>query len=120
MSNGPNSCSFPVEFLRGGGFSSDFLWRAEAARSSGHTVGFHNQKLGPVSCLGGSTVKPFRIRPFDTFQFGRHLVGVWIGGVWNGHFPESEKIIFRRPKFPGKSLKFRRKSNILRNSGSEI
>ena len=22
---------------------------------------------------------------------GRHLVGVWIGGVWNGHFPESEK-----------------------------
>ena len=23
--------------------------------------------------------------------FGRHLVGVWIGGVWNGHSPESEK-----------------------------
>ena len=23
--------------------------------------------------------------------FGRHLVGVWIGGVWNGHFSESEK-----------------------------
>ena len=22
---------------------------------------------------------------------GRHLVGVWIGGVWNRHFPESEK-----------------------------
>ena len=22
---------------------------------------------------------------------GQHLVGVWIGGVWNGHFPESEK-----------------------------
>ena len=22
---------------------------------------------------------------------GRHLVGIWIGGVWNGHFPESEK-----------------------------
>ena len=22
---------------------------------------------------------------------GRHLVGVWIGGVWNGHFPESDK-----------------------------
>ena len=22
---------------------------------------------------------------------GRQLVGVWIGGVWNGHFPESEK-----------------------------
>ena len=21
---------------------------------------------------------------------GRHLVGVWIGGVWNGRFPESE------------------------------
>ena len=23
--------------------------------------------------------------------FGRHLVGLWIGGVWNGHFPETEK-----------------------------
>ena len=23
--------------------------------------------------------------------FDQHLVGVWIGGVWNGHFPESEK-----------------------------
>ena len=22
---------------------------------------------------------------------GRHLVGVWIGGVWNGHFPDSKK-----------------------------
>ena len=22
---------------------------------------------------------------------GRHLVRVWIGGVWSGHFPESEK-----------------------------
>ena len=22
---------------------------------------------------------------------GRHLVGVWIGGVWDGHFPGSEK-----------------------------
>ena len=33
---------------------------------------------------------------FDKFMAGprthnRHLVGVWIGGVWNGHFPESEK-----------------------------
>ena len=25
-------------------------------------------------------------------NFGRHLVVVWIGGVWNGHFPESEKL----------------------------
>ena len=24
-------------------------------------------------------------------KIGRHLVGVWIGGVWNDHFPESEK-----------------------------
>ena len=24
-------------------------------------------------------------------KIGRHLVVVWIGGVWNGHFPESEK-----------------------------
>ena len=28
---------------------------------------------------------------FLVLFLGRHLVGVWIGGVWNGHFPESEK-----------------------------
>ena len=27
----------------------------------------------------------------ENLTVGRHLVGVWIGGVWNGHFPESEK-----------------------------
>ena len=62
-------------------------------------------------------------------------MGVWIGGVWNGHFPESEKYfsdaefsrkipeiphgmaifqsltnIFQTPNFQGKSLKFRRQS----------
>ena len=38
-------------------------------------------------------------------------MGVWIGGVWNGHFPESEKYLCQRPKFPQKSWKFRRKSD---------
>ena len=33
-------------------------------------------------------------------RIGRHLVGVWIGGAWNGHF-QSLKNIFQRPKFPG-------------------
>ena len=37
-------------------------------------------------------------------QIRRHLVGVWIGGVWNGHFPESKKNIFQSPNYPGKSL----------------
>ena len=43
---------------------------------------------------------------------GRHLVGVWIGGAWNGQFPicRSPSFIFQRPKLAGKSLKFRRKS----------
>ena len=37
-------------------------------------------------------------------------------------FPESEnfKNIFQRPKFAGKSLKFRRKSDFCQISGSEI
>ena len=46
-------------------------------------------------------------------------MGVWIGGVWNGHFPKSENI-FQRPNFPGNSLKFRRKSDVCQISGSEI
>ena len=35
---------------------------------------------------------------------GRHLVGVWIGGVWNGHFPESEKFFFRDGNFQENAL----------------
>ena len=41
-------------------------------------------------------------------KIGRRLVGVWIGGVWNDHFPESEKYFseaeFSRkiPEFPQK------------------
>ena len=44
-------------------------------------------------------------------KFGWHLAGVWI---------QSPKNIFQRPKFPGKSLKFRRKSDFRQISGSEI
>ena len=41
-------------------------------------------------------------------SIGRHLVGVWIGGVWNGHFPEPEKyfseaeISRKMPEIPQK------------------
>ena len=52
-------------------------------------------------------------------NIGQDLVGVGIGGVWNGHFPESENI-FQRPIFLGKSLKFCRKSDFRQISGSEI
>ena len=60
---------------------------------------------------------------------GRHLVGVWIGGVWNGHFPESEKyfseaeISRKMPEIPQKerfspnfrlrNLKFRARKNAI-------
>ena len=40
---------------------------------------------------------------------GRHSVGVWICGVWNGHF-QSPINILQRPNFAGKSLEFRRKA----------
>ena len=39
---------------------------------------------------------------------GRHLGEVWVGGIWNGCFPEYENIA-ESPKFPGKSLRFHRK-----------
>ena len=36
------------------------------------------------------------VRTFFVQQkLGRHSVGVWIGGVWNGHFPESKKLFIR-------------------------
>ena len=40
-------------------------------------------------------------------SFGLKLVGVWIGGLWQGHFAESTNT-FQRPKFAGKSFKLRR------------
>ena len=44
--------------------------------------------------------------------FGQHLVGVWIGGVRNGHFPESEKYFLEAeisrkiPEIPQKGVDF--------------
>ena len=51
-------------------------------------------------------VTPSTLNPVRTV--GRHLVGVWIGGLWNGHFPESEKyfsdaeISRKMPEIPQK------------------
>ena len=41
-------------------------------------------------------------------SIGRHLVGVWIGGAWNGHFPESETY-FSEAKISSKILEFPQK-----------
>ena len=46
--------------------------------------------------------------------FGRHLVGVWIGGVWNGPFPESEKY-FSEAEFSRKIPKIPQKERYLPN-----
>ena len=46
----------------------------------------------------------------STLSIGRHSVGAWIGGVWNGRFPESEnyfsetEISRRIPEIPQKEL----------------
>ena len=52
-------------------------------------------------------------------HIGRHLVGVWIGGVWNGHFPESEKY-FSEVEFSRKIPEIPQKSDFCQISGSEI
>ena len=48
----------------------------------------HQQHSGcvrdPWAAAASSTAR-------SSSSFGRHLVGVWIGGVWNGRSPESEK-----------------------------
>ena len=43
----------------------------------------------------GNTQVTINIWQFLRILFGRHLVGVWIGGVWNGHFYRVRKIFFR-------------------------
>ena len=45
---------------------------------------------------------------------GRHLEGVWIGGVWNGHFPESEKY-FSEAEFYRKIPEIPQKERFLPN-----
>ena len=47
-------------------------------------------------------------------KLGRHLVGVWIGGVWNGHFPESEKH-FSEAEFSRKIPEIPQKERFLPN-----
>ena len=63
---------------------------AELQMSAGNSVGRH-QAQQPVTVGILYDCKFLQ-------KIGRHLVGVWIGGVWNGHFPESEKI-FRGQNF---------------------
>ena len=46
--------------------------------------------------------------------FGRHLVGVWIGGVWNGHFPESERY-FSEAEISSKIPEIRQKERFSPN-----
>ena len=53
--------------------------------------------------------------PFSCARsIGRRLVGVWIGGVWNGHFPESEKI-FSEAEISRKILEILQKGRFLPN-----
>ena len=49
-------------------------------------------RLHQDSCLRLASSKPrISLSKLASIISGRHLVGVWIGGVWNGHFPESQK-----------------------------
>ena len=50
---------------------------------------------------------------------GRHSVGVWLGGVWNGHFPESEKY-FSEAEISRKMPEIPLKERFCQISGSEI
>ena len=81
FANGPNSRKWIA--ARTGRESREFQRKSERRRDS---------------CESGQVLQ----------KFGRHLVGVWIGGVWNGHFPESEKyfseaeISRKMPEIPQK------------------
>ena len=84
----------PSKFLR------DFPWKFGSSRANFLEVCFSRilyGKFTPRQVLRGlgpfpetSPELPRSSLCFALF-FGRHLVAVWIGGVWKGNFPESEK-----------------------------
>ena len=68
--------------------------------------------------LGDRMAGPSPLHPLVSISISqtclRHLVGVWIGGVWNGHFPESEKY-FSEAEISRKILEFPQKERFLPN-----
>ena len=84
------------------------FWGTDCRRAPKVSVPAYNIERAR-KCLQGSFQGFCGVTRGGQQQFvGRHLVGVWIGGVWNGHFPESEKYFseaeFSRkiPKIPQK------------------
>ena len=69
--------------------------------------------------LGSSRAPCYQRDLLFILLIGRHLVGVWIGGVWNGHFPESEKY-FSEAEFSRKIPEIPQKERFCQISGSEI
>ena len=59
------------------------------------------------------------ILPASLLALPWHLMGVWIGGIWNGHFQESKKY-FSESQLCRKSLNFSRKSDLRQISSSKL
>ena len=91
-----------------------FCCRKNACFPGVHKIGaaISGPRIAGKNFYGHEDFSDFLVfRDFGWVFVGRHLVGVWIGGVWNGHFPESEKS-FSEAEFSRKiPEKFRRKSD---------
>ena len=70
------------------GDSRESLARSENWGFSAHRFVRIDSRESPRFAL--RIAGPSKLLSSEKF-FGWHLVGVWTGGVWNGHFPESEK-----------------------------
>ena len=79
-------------------FTNELLWGFQGPDCLGEGKKARKINAGFVPC----SAKPpaafvAEILSYQGKKIGWHLVGVWIGGVWNGHFPESK--IFSEAEF---------------------
>ena len=91
---GPGIAMLDPLRLRLTSFEGAPCWIRAATKAKTMKCWFCNR--GPLREKGRGGFCP-RASFMSCARVGRHLVGVWIGGVCNGHFPESENSL-QRPK----------------------
>ena len=114
MSENGKKRRFPIRFglPRSSSFCAFFLVLAVRSRSENRENASFLRVSRLLAFLGSPSFCP-------KTRIGRHLMGVWIGGVWNGHFPESEKY-FSEAEISRKMPEILQQERFCQISGSEI
>ena len=116
-------CGFLLRHCGSADLNAMEVWRSGANRRAleiEKSRGLHGKMLSALSLLPAAALSwtwslscrdTARVTTLIGGSSWQALSGIWIGGVWNGHF-RCQKNIFQRPKFTRKSLKSHRNSHV--------